>query len=429
MEDLQSIGKNTIEKLRELGADKSQVVINFSEMDELTYENDDFTLFRSIDDARVSITVLKDHKKGSISINKLSDDELEEACKKVMEIASSGKADEAFDIAEKAEAKVFDSGPLKADLDNMHTLLNGLVTNCHERYPTVHIRTGVTSFTNNKSLFLNSNGVNFETRKGYYSLNTVFCAQKDGKTSSMNYEGISFQNIPKRAIEAGIFDMLFSQTSEQLDCQKIKETFKGKIILTPACFGNFLSMYFEHLRSTRIISDTSKLYGKLGEKIASEQLTVKSLPCSDKFEIPSFITGEGNEMRDMTILDKGVLENYLMGIYGANKSGHDKVTNFDSRIYIEPGKEDLEKMISHIDHGILVSRFSGGRPSTSGEFSGIAKNSYLIENGKITTPLHETMISGNLFSLFENIWGVSSNTYESGTSIIPWVGSEGVTVS
>ena len=89
----------------------------------------------------------------------------------------------------------------------------------------------------------------------------------------------------------------------------------------------------------------------------------------------------------------------------------------------------LDDMIKNIKKGILLCRFSGGSPSDSGDFSGVAKNSYYIENGQIKFPIIETMISGNIPQMFLNIKNISHETVDFGDSILPWISFDGITVS
>jgi PmbA protein len=96
---------------------------------------------------------------------------------------------------------------------------------------------------------------------------------------------------------------------------------------------------------------------------------------------------------------------------------------------LEGGNEELSEMIKDIRKGLYVVRFSGGNPSINGDFSGIAKNSYYIEDGKIKYPVNETMISGNLLQLFNDVKGISRKRLNSGNWIMPWVSCRGVTVS
>ena len=74
-------------------------------------------------------------------------------------------------------------------------------------------------------------------------------------------------------------------------------------------------------------------------------------------------------------------------------------------------------------------RFSGGAPASSGEFSGVAKNSFLIENGKVTSALSETMISSCVPDMLKNIREISSDVLKDGNNVVPYVAFDGITVS
>jgi len=74
---------------------------------------------------------------------------------------------------------------------------------------------------------------------------------------------------------------------------------------------------------------------------------------------------------------------------------------------VEPGGKCEAEIIAETRRGILITRFSGGMPNDNLDFSGIAKNSFLIEDGRIKHPLAETMISGNLRELLLDIRGLA----------------------
>ena len=86
-------------------------------------------------------------------------------------------------------------------------------------------------------------------------------------------------------------------------------------------------------------------------------------------------------------------------------------------------------MIKDIDKGIILCRFSGGSPSDNGDFSGVAKNSFYIENGEIKFPITETMISGNIAEMFMNIIDISNDNIDFGYNILPWISFDGITIS
>jgi PmbA protein len=75
---------------------------------------------------------------------------------------------------------------------------------------------------------------------------------------------------------------------------------------------------------------------------------------------------------------------------------------------------------------IFIDRYM---PGANGEFSGVAKNSFLIERGKITGAVTETMVNGNLGEAFRRIKGVSKEVLCDGGSVVPWIAVDGIVIS
>jgi PmbA protein len=427
--NLKEASEYTLTKLKELGANHSQVWASQTVYDELCFENNDFTQLRSIEDTSLSLKVIKDKKEGEFSLNKLEKKDIDQACEKVIAIANAGKEDDAFAIAPKAEKKVFRSGDEKADLDNMYKMISDFNQEKKEKFPKISLRNCDIRFNQQINYMLNSNGTEVETTKGFYGMVVLFNAQEKDKTSSLNYDSVSFRNFNKSAMQLGLIEKNLSETEEQLDTLKVPQKFTGKVILTPQCFSGFLGTLLEHLGTGKLISETSRFQEKIGKKVVSEMLTLKTMPHSELFAHPNFVTDDGIESKEMTIFENGVLKDYILGLYGKNKMKRDHVSNFFTRPYIKAGEQKLDELISQIDEGILVGRFSGGRPSTHGDLSGIAKNSFYIKDGKISHALSETMMSANLFDMFNSIWGISEEVYQNGTSHIPYIAVDNISIS
>jgi PmbA protein len=94
-----------------------------------------------------------------------------------------------------------------------------------------------------------------------------------------------------------------------------------------------------------------------------------------------------------------------------------------------PGISTFDEMVAGVKEGILITRFSGGRPNDRGDFSGIAKNSYYIKDGKVQFPIKETTVSGNMVDLLNSVDAVSAERLNTGSSLLPWVRVTGVTAS
>ena len=60
-----------------------------------------------------------------------------------------------------------------------------------------------------------------------------------------------------------------------------------------------------------------------------------------------------------------------------------------------------------------------GNPASNGDFSGVIKNSFEIENGAISGALSETMISGNVAQMLRDVIGVSRERLDSGALVLP----------
>ncbi|MEM7364754.1 MAG: metallopeptidase TldD-related protein, partial [Pseudomonadota bacterium] len=165
------------------------------------------------------------------------------------------------------------------------------------------------------------------------------------------------------------------------------------------------------------------------ELVADPSLTIRCCPLSDDLTAGYHTYGTGFVAQDTTVVEKGLLQTFMLSQFGANKLGMARAVNGGGCTIIEPGDCALEDMIKDVTEGIFINRFSGGRPNDQGEFSGIAKNSYYIKDGEIQFPIQETTISGNLAASLKNITAISRERLNSGASNVPWVQISGITAS
>ena len=178
-----------------------------------------------------------------------------------------------------------------------------------------------------------------------------------------------------------------------------------------------------------MISGNSIFKDRLQHPIASEKFTLHSRPVSEEIAAGYFFTHDGYEAQNSTIIQDGILQTFLLSLYGSRKTKRSRAVNDGGAYIIEAGATPVDDMIKSVYQGILLSRFSGGNPSENGDFSGVAKNSYYIERGEIQYPLRETMISGNLVKLFKNVRHISQERINFGRAILPWMQVSDVNIS
>ena len=121
----------------------------------------------------------------------------------------------------------------------------------------------------------------------------------------------------------------------------------------------------------------------------------------------------------MYIFNKGVLETYFIDTYNSKKLGMPQTINRPSRLVLEPGSRSMEEMISTLEKGILVTGFNGGNCNqNSGDFS-FGIEGFLIENGKLTQPVTEMNITGNMITLWNNIAEIGNDPRYNNSNQIP----------
>jgi PmbA protein len=70
-------------------------------------------------------------------------------------------------------------------------------------------------------------------------------------------------------------------------------------------------------------------------------------------------------------------------------------------------RSSVDKLVSEIDKGIIISRFSGNVDPVNGDFSGVVKGGQLIMNGTIKYSVKEVMVAGNVFDALRRLNGIS----------------------
>ncbi|MCL2031162.1 MAG: TldD/PmbA family protein [Oscillospiraceae bacterium] len=419
----------TLDAMRQSGAEQAQVRMVRAEKTEINVQENNITLMRTVFDASGQLTAIAQGKKGTLSVNQLTPETLGEAARTAAEMAAVSRSDDANAVAELEDGPhFFDDGPSQGDKAKMLDRMEEFLTALKRDYPGV-MTEGTISFQRAAVLYRNTNGVDLESRDGRYDFNFLFSARECETSSSFNYTGAVSRGLDTPLMEQGGLEMLIRQNVEELQARPLNDKFEGEVILSPMCAQDVLAMFIgTFLSTTPLVAGTSVLKDKLGQAVAAECVTVASNP-TDPEACGYRVTPDGFRAADMTIVENGVLRCFALNQYGARKTGRDRAANEGDGAFLRPGARPHAEILKDIKRGLLICRFSGGSPSENGDISGVAKNSFYIEDGKIAFPVKETMVSGNLLEMFKNIREISSDTIFDGSVRQPWVRVSGVTVS
>ena len=430
MHDLKMIADKSLAALKNNGADKAQCSVRFTETHEFNVDGGKFSLFRTLFDNSLTLTAVKDDKKGSVGINRLDDESIAAAAVNCMAIADSGAADPAWAFAEKSENGTFTEGSPEADLDLLFDRTEELMNDIKAQFPLILMEQMIVTHKKRHTVFKNSFGVEYEMLSGNYEIELMFSAHEGEKSSSFFGSGVYTDRLDTPFMELGTIREDLANVSKQLDTKPLEGKFTGVAVLPPSSLGTFIGSALSNFTADGTLLDgTSPWKDSLGKVVADSAITISAAPLDERIVCGERFTGEGFLSENYDIIKDGVLESFMLSGYVANKTGLPRAKNSSYAIVMKPGETPYADIIAGIERGILVGRFSGGEPGTSGDFSGVAKNSFLIENGKITCALSETMISGNLGELLKNVHAISSEVVCDGATVLPYAAFGGVTVS
>lgn len=419
-----------VDEIKAIGADEGETWVSRNVLTEVYYELGKISMVRTVFSDKVSIKLLKDKRKGTITLNSFDPKDIKQAVADAWQAALTAAPDEAEGIAELRENVSFSSGEKAPDLDLMYQQLTDMLADTTRDFPKISFDSIGVEHNYSEKLYANTNGVRLSDEQGIYQLSNMFIAREGETASSFNYFGTVYENPSERILESGRVKRLLDETQRQIVTEQFEGSFVGDIVITPGCLENFLwYIGSTYLQDSALISGTSPWKEKIGEQVAGVLVNIELVAESPELPGTSNLSGDGYVAENMPVIEGGVLKNFVLSRYGASKTGLKRSANSGSTFVFGKGETPLEELIAGVERGILLGRFSGGNPGPAGDLSGVAKNSFLIENGKVTKPLSEVMIAGNLGDMLRDTVAVSQERENSGYWLLPWIRVSGVTIS
>lgn len=431
MQELKKVAFSAISALKERGADSACVSACCVETREFNVDGGEFSLFRTMFDNDLSLTAIKEGKRGCSAINHFDVDSVCSAADSCIAAAEASEADENWEFGPDAGELSFSDGAAQPDMELFFSRCRELVDTIKKDFPKIIIEQLISSHRTVHKVYANTNGSCFERHCGSYNLMIMFSGHDKGKGSSFFGTGFETDDLSIPFIEQASLRRDLGDVEKQIDTVPVKGKFEGTVLTPPGCLGNIIYYALTNFADGAAVNAGTSLWkDKLGEKVADRRLTVTLAPCSPEIVGGARWTGDGYVCEDFDVIKDGKLCSFIMNKYFANKTGFSRSKNYSLRNIIVPaGDKELKNIIAGIDRGLLVGRISGGNPSSSGDFSMVAKNSFLIENGKIGDAVSEVMINGNLADIFNNIRAISVEKEPDGGTSLPWIAFDGVTIS
>lgn len=293
----------------------------------------------------------------------------------------------------------------------------------------------------NESLIANTKGLNCHSKAAFASTGLYLTAE-DGESTATGGESdftlTSFSDMNIREIT----EKAVKEAVSKLHASSIK-TEKYPIIFRYDTATELVGSFLGQLSAESVQQGYSKLKGKLNEQIVGENITFVDDPLMEDTITYSSYDSEGFATRKKDLIRDGKLLSFLHNRKTAKKDGVESTGNavkggFRSTVgvgpynlYLEPGTSTLDEMIADTEKAILIVELQGtnaGINYTSGDFS-LASIGFLIEDGRITRPVDQFTIAGNIFDLLNDVSTIGSDLRIRGSITLPSIKVNALQVS
>lgn len=153
---------------------------------------------------------------------------------------------------------------------------------------------------------------------------------------------------------------------------------------------------------------TSVFTGRIGTQVAASGVTVVDDGTLPDRRGSLTIDDEGTPTQRTVLIENGILQGYMQDrlnarLMGTSSTGNGRRQSYAhvpiprmTNTFMLSGKTSTEEMIHSVKRGLYAVHFGGGQVDiTSGRFVFAASEAYLIENGRITTPVKGATLIGN----------------------------------
>ena len=406
-------------------SDDYEIYLENTELLQLDSQKTDLNFAKEEISLGIGIRVIKD---GAVGFAFTSDmNEIAKTCENAYLNSKLNSKDENFSFAQVEKLPkvkgTFDKKFRGLDLDELTSSLKA-VLNCIDDNG-CQTTSGGFSAAEGEALIVNSNGVEAYDKSTGFSLGVSINAIKDDDLATA-YDSTSscFYDLDGIKLAEDLCDLVKSS----LGGENI-ETSNKDVVLDYHAVTSLLSIFMSGFSADNVQRGRSRLAGKIGEKLVSENLSIFDDGTVEGGLSSAVCDDEGTASKRTALVEDGILKAYLYDIYTANKDGVESTANGFRGSYAGTPSVSGSNIIfdfknrlleSEINDAFLVTDVLGAHTANpiTGEFSVEASNSFLLDNG-VRKPIKKAMISGNIYDLLGDAIAVGDEIKQRGSFIVP----------
>ena len=213
------------------------------------------------------------------------------------------------------------------------------------------------------------------------------------------YDEIDVEDIGRTAARRSL-EMLKARPAPSGKLPVVLKKGAGGVLFHEACGHG--------LEADLVGKDASVFRGRVGEQVASPLVTLVDDGTYAREWGTYAVDDEGNPAQRNTLIENGVLTDYMWDFLRARKegrrsSGNGRRQSYQhlpmvrmTNTYVLEGEEDPDEIIRQTPYGVYCVQLGGGQVNTAtGDFVFGITEAYMIENGEITDPIRSANLIGN----------------------------------
>ncbi|WP_088329510.1 metalloprotease PmbA [Lacimicrobium sp. SS2-24] len=414
--EIQNVVDDTLTLAKKLGASQAEASMSKVQGIAVSSRLQQIETLEFTNDGGLGISVYVGRRKGSASTADLSPQALKMTVEKAIEIARytsedpySGLADAQLIARDIPDLDLYHPQELDAEAGIRYAIeAEQAAFEADSRI----VNSDGASYNANLGVkvYGNTHGINAGYPSSRYSLSCVLIG-KQGDDMQRDY-AYSLSRQPDKLSSPREVGLEAAKTTlSRLGGRKAK-TAKVPVLfhheIASSLFGHFVSA----ISGGSLYRKSSFLLDKLSQQVMPQWLNIHERPHIPRGLASSPFDAEGVQTRNMDIVEKGVLQHYLLTSYSARKmnmttNGHaGGIHNW----LVSNSGHDYEQLLKEMGTGLLVTELMGqGVNIVNGDYSRGAAG-FWVENGVIQYPVHEVTIAGNLASMLMNIRAIGTDT-------------------
>lgn len=432
-----------VKQAETLGASDAEAYGAINNESEVFIENNDVKQAKSQRTSSIGLRVVLNGSIGFYSTNDLAKSRIRDAAAMAIKVAHASPKDRHNVLPGRSKSKSKSlRGLYDRNADSFQTLdaarMAAEMLKSAKSYDSrVSVDSGNFSAQVATHALANSNGIELKEKASVFSWSIMGMAIEDTEISSFDYQVGGSHYI--KDIDVCNTATEFAQiVVKSLGTRKIEESFKGEMLLTPMAANEMIEEVVAHaINSDAVQKKSSHFAGKIGKQVASDLLTVEDDATNVEGLNASCFDREGVFHRRNVVIEKGILKKFLYNTHTASKDGVRSTGNAGgstsspptvstTNFLVKPMRSSVDKLVSEIDKGIIISRFSGNVNPVNGDFSGVVKGGRLVMNGTIKHAVKEVMVAGNIFEALRRLNGISRERKAIYGSILPYMRFDGI---